>query len=284
MKMFVLKPAVVLCWVALFALASCDNELDLRNNETEEAQIAENASLGENETDDVLEMLDEVESALDPNAGGRTAGWKYPCAQVTNDAQARIITIDFGDGCAGPYGRQRRGKIFIAYSGAINDGVSNRIITFGNYVVNNRGLSGTIELRDISTNTDGTVQSVKRLTNLTVTFPNGGSMVYNGSRTRTWLEGVRDGDPTNNVFEITGSIEGVATNGRTFTHRIIEPIISDWSCRAAGNFARVAGVVEVERLKGFVSRKRTVDYGDGTCDNQITVTIGNRTFVVTVQE
>lgn len=284
MKMPFLKTSVALFLVALFALVSCDNELDLRSNETEEAQLAEDASLGENETDDVLEMLDEVETSLDPSSGGRSASWSYACAEVTNNEQTKIITIDFGDGCVGPYGRQRRGKIFIAYSGTVNDGISNRIITFENYFVNNRGISGTIELRDISINTDETVQSTKRLTNLTVTFPNGRSIVYNGSRTRKWLEGVRDGDPSNNVFEITGSIEGVATNGRSFTHRIVEPIISDWSCRAAGNFARVAGVVEVERLRGFVNRKRTVDYGDGTCDNQITVTIGSRTFVVTVQE
>jgi hypothetical protein len=284
MKMYFLKLSTVLCLIALFGLAACDNELDLRSNETEEAQIAEAASVGENETDEVLELLDAAETALDPASNGRAATWDYPCAELTNDETAKIITIDFGDGCVGPYGRERSGKVLIAYSGVVNDGVSNRIITFENYEVNNRSVTGTIELRDISENTDGTLESTKRLIDLTVTFPNGESIVYNGSRTRKWLEGVRDGDPSNNVFEITGSVEGVASNGRTFTHRIVEPIVVDWSCRTAGNFARVAGLVEVERLRGFVNRTRSVDYGDGECDDQITITIGSRTFVVTVQD
>jgi hypothetical protein len=283
MKTIFFKSGLLATLLISFALSSCDNELDLRSNDEEEAEIAENASVGENESDEVLEITEQVEASLDGSlTAGRSATWNYPCATVTNDKTSRVITIDFGTGCIGPYGRERSGKVFIAYSGAINDGISNRIITFENYVVNNKGIAGSIELRDIATNDDGTVQSTKKLVALTISYPNGESMVYNGSRTRRWLEGIRDGDPANNVFEITGSVEGIATNGRTFTHRIVEPIISDWSCRAAGKFARVAGLVEIERLNGFVSRKRIVNYGSGECDNKITVTIGNRTFEITV--
>jgi hypothetical protein len=136
-------------------------------------------------------------------------------------------------------------------------------------------------LRDIQENVDGTVQSTKKLVALTISFPNGESMVYNGERTRLWLEGVRDGDPSNNVFQTTGTIEGIGSNGRTFSHKIVEPIISDWSCAAAGSFARVSGLVEIEKLNGFVSRKRSVNYGDGECDKKITITIGDRTFEIT---
>ncbi len=282
MKTSFLKSSLLAVLFAGLTLSSCDTERGLRNNEQEEADLAEDAAVGENESDDVLEITDQVEISLDGALpAGRAATWDYPCAVVTNDTTNNIVTIDFGTSCVGPYGRERSGKIIIAYSGEINDGISNRIITFENYVVNNKGVSGSIELRDIQENTDGTVQSTKKLVALTITFPNGESMVYNGSRTRVWLEGVRDGDPTNNVFEITGTVDGIGSNGRTFSHKIVEPIIADWSCAAAGNFARVAGLVEIERLNGFINRKRTVDYGNGECDNTITVTIGNRTFVIT---
>lgn len=282
---FFLKTSLMAIFCVALAATSCSDDEALMDNETEEAEMAELASVGENESDDVLEVTDQAETSLAGSEAGRTAEWDYSCATVTNDTTANIITIDFGTTCMGPYGRTRSGKIIVNYSGgAINDGVSARIITFENYVVNNRAVTGSIELRDINENADGTISSTKKLIGLTVTFPNGQFVSFTGSRTRLWTEGVRDGDPANNVFEITGSVEGVWSNGRTFTHRITEKIVSDWSCAASGGFARVSGVVEVERLAGFVNRKRVTNYGNGDCDNIITVTIGTRTFEINVTE
>jgi hypothetical protein len=181
MKTSFLKSTLVAVLFAALTVSSCDTENDLRNNEQEEADLAENAAVGENESDDVLEITDQVEVSLGAAlSAGRSATWDYPCATVTNDETTNIITIDFGTSCVGPYGRERSGKILIAYSGEVNDGISNRIITFENYVVNNKGVSGSIELRDIQENTDGTIQSTKKLVALTISFPNGESMVYNG--------------------------------------------------------------------------------------------------------
>jgi hypothetical protein len=72
-----------------------------------------------------------------------------------------------------PYGRERRGKIIVTYSHAIGDSIANRIITFEDYFVNNKGVTGTIELRDIAINAQGNLQSTKRLIELTISFPNG---------------------------------------------------------------------------------------------------------------
>lgn len=260
------------------AATSCSDDEALMDNETQEAEMAQYASVGENESDDILEVLDQAEMSLEGDEAGKVSAL---CAVITNDEENNILTIDFGTGCVGPYGRTRSGKIIVAYSGTVNDGISNRIITFENYTVNNRGVTGSIELRDITVNEDGTISSTKRLVGLTVTFPNGQFVSYTGSRTRLWTEGVRDGDPSNNVFEITGSVEGTWSNGRRFTHTITETIVSNWACAAQGGFARVAGVVEVERLDGFVKRKRITRYGNGTCDNTIVVIIGTRTFEIT---
>lgn len=274
---FFLNMSLLAIFCLLLAVTSCSNDEQLMDNESDEAELAELSSTGENESDDVLEILDQVEMSF----GSESARTSELCATITNDAEAHILTIDFGEGCVGPYGRTRSGKIIVAYSGTVNDGVSNRIVTFDNYVVNNKAVTGSIELRDITLNEDGTISSTKKLVALTVTFPNGQSVSFTGSRTRLWTEGVRDGDPSNNVFEITGSVDGVWSNGSTFTHVIIEPIISDWSCAADGGFARVAGVVEIEHLRGSVKRVRKIIYGDGTCDNEFTVIIGKRTFEIT---
>jgi hypothetical protein len=278
---FFLKTSLMAILCIALAATSCSDDDTLMDNESDEAEMAELASVGENESDDVLEVLEQVETSFEGAEAGRVSEL---CATVTNDAENNILTIDFGSGCVGPYGRTRSGKIIVAYSGTINDGISNRIITFDDYVVNNRAVTGSIELRDITVNEDETISSTKKLVGLTITFPNGQFVSFTGSRTRLWTEGVRDGDPSNNVFEITGSVEGVWSNGSTFTHKITETIISDWSCAASGGFARIAGVVEIERLRGSVKRLRKIIYGDGACDNRITIIIGTRTFEITEVE
>lgn len=275
---FILKTSLMAIFCIALAATSCSDDENLMDNESEEAELTQLASVGEDDSDDALEIVEQAEISLD---GGESSRVSETCATITNDTENHILTIDFGEGCVGPYGRTRSGKILVAYSGTINDGISNRIITFDNYTVNNKAVTGSIELRDITVNEDGTISSTKKLVGLTITFPNGQFVTYTGSRTRLWTEGVRDGDPSNNVFEITGSVDGTWSNGRTFKHTITETIVSDWSCAASGGFARVSGVVEVERLGGFVKRKRITRYGDGTCDNVITVIIGTKTFEIT---
>lgn len=281
MKTAFLKPVFAFLFATIFVI-SCDKDDSFnQGSEQEEEQVIESASISEEATDDVLEIASLAEDELVADGGRTTTDL---CAVVTHDKENKTVTIDFGDGCVGPYGRERKGKIIVKYSSEIGDDIANRIITFENFFVNNKGVTGTIELRDVSINASGNMQSVKKLIELTISFPNGESMVYNGSRTREWISGAGDDDPTNNVYRITGSIEGKSTSGRSFTHEIVEPIIADWSCAAQGKFARVAGVVEMTRLGGYTNRKRTVDYGDGECDNTIVVTTFRRTYTLTIEE
>jgi len=281
MKLNVVKPFYVVALSVTLIFSSCDRQNELgQGTDQEEEQTMESASIGEEASDDILEVAYSTEVDLKSSENGRRAS---TCGTVTNDKENKIITIDFGDGCVGPHGRERSGKIFIKYSGEIGDSTTNRIITFENFFVNNKGVTGTIELKDISLNDNGYLQSVKRLIDLKITFPNGQFIIFNGSRTREWLEGRGDGDASNNVFRITGSLEGRSSTGRSFTHEITTPIIADWSCAAEGNFARVSGVVEMTKLGGYVKRKRIVDYGDGTCDNIITIKTIRRTYTVTVE-
>lgn len=281
MKSTLLKPIFAFL-LAIILLSSCDRDESFnQGSEQEEEQTVESASVSEDASDDALEIASQAEAQL-VASGGRTGS--ELCATITHDKQNKTVIIDFGDGCVGPYGRERKGKIIVTYSSIVGDNIANRIITFDGYYVNNKGITGTIELRDVSVNASGYLQSVKKLIDLTITFPNGESMVYNGSRTREWISGEGDDDPWNNIYRITGSVEGKSTNGRSFTHEIVEPVIADWSCAAQGNFARIAGVVEMTRLGGYTSRKRTVDYGDGECDNIIVVTTFRRTYTVSVEE
>lgn len=266
-------------FTAVIMAASMVSCKDRSEDFSDEESIMENASVGDNEADDASQISYTAEFE---NKSGRTEKSLPACAVVTNDKTAKILTIDFGVGCVGAYGRTRSGKILIAYSTTLGDSLSNRIITFENYKVNNKSVEGTVEVRDISINPAGNLQSTRRVTNLKITFPNGKSVTMNGSRTREWIAGRGDNDPTNNKFKITGTLTGVSSTGRTFTHEITSPIIVDFACAKLGNFARVQGVVETTKVGGYGDRKRTVDYGDGTCDKTITITTFRRTYTITV--
>jgi hypothetical protein len=272
--------SIFIMLLAATGLTSCDREDRIKQGTNEEEeQTIESASIGEDASDDALEITAQAENQV-AASGGRTNS--ELCATITHDDVNKKVIIDFGEGCIGPYGRERKGKIIVTYSSEVGDSIANRIITFENYVVNDKGVTGTIELRDVSVNGFGNLQSTKRLVALTISFPNGEQVIFNGSRTREWISGAGDGDRNNNVYRITGSVSGESTTGRSFTHEIVEPIIADWSCAAQGNFARITGVVEMTKLGGYINRKRTVDYGNGECDNTFVVTTYRRTYVVTV--
>ena len=138
------------------------------------------------------------------------------------------------------------------------------------------------QFRQIIKNSTGNLQATRRLTNLKVTFQNGRYITFNGDRIREWIGGAKNSDPNDNVYKITGIITGISSTGRTITHTITTPIIVDFACAKLGNFARTKGVVETTKIGGYADRKRTVDYGDGTCDKTITVTTFRRTYTITV--
>jgi hypothetical protein len=246
---------------------------------SDEEAITENSAIGDNEADDASQIS--YSGEFDSKTG-RTEKSLPSCAIVTNDKDKKMLTIDFGSGCVGAYGRTRSGKIIILYNSTLGDSLANRTITFDNYKVNNKSITGMIELRDISKNVEGNLQATRRVTDLKITFPNGKFVTFNGSRTREWIAGAGDTDATNNKYRITGTLTGISSTGRTFTHEITVPVIVDFACAKAGKFARVAGVVETTKVGGFGERKRTVNYGDGTCDNEITVITFRRTYTIKV--
>lgn len=269
-----LRKITVAAIVMTMSMVSCK---DKSEDFSDEEAITENSAVGDNEADDASQISYSAEFDA---KGGRSEKSLPACAVVTNDKAQKVLTIDFGTGCVGAYGRTRSGKIIMLYSSTLGDSLANRTITFDNYKVNNKSVTGMIELRDISKNPAGNLQSTRRVTDLKITFPNGKFVTFNGSRTREWTEGAGDSNPDNNKYRITGTLTGVSSTGRTLTHEITTPVIVDFACAKLGNFARVAGVVETTKVGGFGERKRTVDYGDGTCDNVITVKTFRRTYTI----
>ena len=274
---------LILAMITVYFTA-CDNEENTSiDTSDEDIEIFSEATIANTFADEDLELV-EILTETGLTSGGRSVSIHLPsCAVITTDQENMQIIIDFGASCIGPFGRERSGKIIVSYGGEFNDQMANRIVTFENYTVNNRSITGKILLRDFNRNESGHLTATRSLENFTVTFPDGNSVTINGSMLREWIEGEGDRDPATNVIRLTGAYEGISTRGVKFSHTITEPVIARFACRAQGGFLRTAGVVEMIRSAENRDRQRVrrIIYGDDTCDNTYTVVINQRAFTIT---
>jgi len=112
-------------------------------------------------------------------------------------------------------------------------------------------------------------------TSFTATVTNGkctsGSwtILWNCSRTLN----INLGDPNvlgDDVSTISGTASGTDRNGETFSVNITTPLRREMACRWV-----TSGVMTL-KLDG--KKDRTIDFGNGTCDNDATLTIDGNTF------
>jgi hypothetical protein len=197
---------------------------------------------------------------------------RFQCAEVTRtgDKASGTIRIDFGDGCKDNRGRTRRGVILISYTGEWRTVGSVWTITFENYFVNDVKLDGMRTVRNITTDTTRRRFQVD-LEDGSATWPDGRIARRRMHHIR---EHERDGNNILIRLIIYGTAEGNHRNGRGYTIEILEPLIYDRRCAAEGVIIPVQG----KKLIKHGNRQITVDYGDGTCDNVVTlININGRT-------
>ncbi|HYG01957.1 MAG TPA: hypothetical protein VD927_05890, partial [Chryseosolibacter sp.] len=188
----------ILAAVILMTILSCKDELDKVNAIDQELEVMKSSTLTEGIVDEELVTFDE---ATVSSEGGRE---KEDCPTVTKDIEAKTVTLDFGTGCEGPYGRVRSGKVIVTYSGWIHTGAT-KTISFDNYYVDGHKLEGTIAVVSLGRNDDGYLTTERTLNDFKVIFSGGETFTTTGSTTRAWIAGEGDGIPGNEKFEITGS-------------------------------------------------------------------------------
>ena len=260
---------------------------------------AEDNALAEDLFDDVLKNINEVAEEENLDGTGKMGNIDYTfsssCATITLDPPAwdtngvwnttfpKTLTIDFGSvNCTGNDGKKRRGKIISVFTGKYN--VTGTIITttLQDYHIDDYSVEGTKSVTNTGSNSfsivvDGLVAS-----------PDGSQEVtWSSTRTRTWIEGQNTGfwtpNPDNSccmffngilddVYSISGTAEGINREGRSFTVNITTPLRVEF----CGWIPEITeGVLEIQPKD---LKKRTVDFGDKSCDRQYMVIIKNKTY------
>ena len=197
------------------------------------------------------------------------------CATVTLDTTVtpKLLTIDFGTtNCLCTDGKYRRGIIQISFTGPYKDSGTVITHTFNNYFVNDHQILGTKTITNNGLDSNGFL-SYSVVVNGSIIKPNNaGTITWNSTRTRTWIAGMNTPALLDDKYLITGSASGTSASNVSYTMIITTPLQKNIGCK---HF--VSGVMEITPSG---KPTRIIDYGNGNCDNIITITVNNHTFTV----
>ena len=275
--------AIALVAVLFFSLTACDpakEEIKVTDTQLTETTTQEEVVDGYFEDVDAVSL-----EAFDiKGAGGGRMGRDRDttrtftrCATITHDKDAKTIVIDFGEGCEGPGGKVRTGKIIITYTS--RKYVPGAVWTFTpeNLMINGIAIEGVKTVTNVSASEDDYVSLNKVLTGGKATWPDGTFATRESSKTVTWI---REANPINDEFHVTGEASGVNKEGLGYSMEILSKMIYKRKCRMEGVHIAVQG------LKSFTKGEENIliDFGDGACDNLITVTKDGESKVIDVTD
>lgn len=242
-----------------------------------ETQSASDNSFAESTNNDITSISAQSE---DNGVGGTFNDSTYsymlsPCATVSINtfSSPKKIIIDFGStNCLCYDGKYRRGKILVSFNGLYRDSASTHTITFDNYFVNNYNVDGNQTVVNNGHNDNGNLTFSIQI-NSTITDTAGNKLTYTSTRTREWVEGESTQGLFgwhDDVYSITGTASGVAFDGTQFSSNIKNALIVALNCRWIEQ-----GSIEFTPAGKLT---RTIDFGNGDCDNKATVSIGGASF------
>lgn len=257
---------------------SCRKKEDEKDTDTSSA--SDNA-LAEGTYNDVNNIADEAASGslssyLTPTQSDEKSIMST-CAIITNDTTVspRLLTIDFGaTNCMCSDGRNRRGKINVAYNGQYKDSASTHTITFTNYYVNDNQILGSKTVTNNGHNSSGNLTFSISVNGQIIKASGGGTITWTSTRTREWIQGELTPTWFDDVYLITGSANGTNAAGNSFSMAITSALRKEIGCRHI-----VSGQLT---LTPSGKPTRYVDFGSGACDNQATVTINGNVYNITL--
>ncbi len=185
------------------------------------------------------------------------------------------IVIDFGTGCTGPNGRVRKGKINVEFKGRRFMPGSMVTITTDGYSVDGIKIDGT----RTEMNSTGSTEEAPKFTiteDVTVTFLDNTTATRTSTRTRTWN---RAANPLQDSWSVTGSATGTTRKGVEYVMTITNPLIFKRECAILSKM-----VLPVQGTKELIvgTKKITTDFGDGSCNTTITITVNGRSKEINV--
>jgi hypothetical protein len=191
-------------------------------------------------------------------------------------------TIDFGtEGCTLENGNVLKGKINLRFSANFTTSEQTITYSFDRFFHNGTKIEGSKTIVRSLKGTD-LLESAHPVfvcaVDMTVTFEDGKIYSRTGKRIREMTEGYSTLDNwEDNVFLITGSDSTSNTNGDSWSSTIQTPLRYEVACKRP---FPISGTV----LKTKNDVLTMVDFGNGTCDNLVTITTGGKSTSIELKK
>ena len=280
-----MKTKTLLYTLAIFAIVSIIISSCEKNSvESLEIEIAKDDAFSASLFDDVFI---EVENAMENMEyriydGIKKSASDVVCKTITiehpNDSTLwpRTVIIDYGEGCVGPNGRERKGKIIIVVNRHYLNADYFRTVTFDNYYVNGNKIEGIKTVINKGFNDSRNMYFSHSLSEGKVITPEGLELSKEYNRINEFVSGINTprfrGD---DEYMITGAASGINRDLISYTRTIIEPLHVASSCKWI-----LSGTVEI-----VADDRETaiLNYGDDICDDKATVTVGSSSLEINIR-
>ena len=274
--------AVFLSFTCLALLGSCKKDKTSDAITTDDKTFATDNARLEQTFNDVQNIADEAATTGALSNFKTTGGGVIlnGCATVTRDTISlpHTVTIDFGStNCLGNDGRYRRGQIVLSYTGGYRDSGHVHTISFNNYYVNDNQVIGTKTITNMGHNPAGHPYFTVSVNGAVILANSQDTVSWASTRMRTWVAGENTATRLDDVYEVSGSGTVTRPNNHSFNINITSPLKIALNCHWIKQ-----GVVEMTPVSPIQTLARTLDYGNGNCDNQATLTVGNNTYNITL--
>ncbi len=181
----------------------------------------------------------------------------------TESGYPKTIALDYGTGTELGNGKVIRGKIIINVSGPPLTNGSVKEISYEDFSIDSLGISGNKVITFIGDNTTSKVFS--STSSLMFTFADGSTMSKTSEKLRQWVSGIdTELDPKDDIIHITGSSSSVRSDGNEMQKLINEALVKTGNCKFI-----TQGIVTFTKTG---EPPAVLDYGDGTCDRNATIT------------
>lgn len=263
---------LILFGMAALSFQACKKESPDSDSQAM-TSVEESAQAEDDFTDSFSEISNlSAESSLLLSADGNTfstsaeAAFSNSCISVnispSGPAWPKTVTLDFGSGCSAD-NVTRKGKIVAVFTDRFKNTGAKVTISYDGYYVNNRKIEGSKTITNNGKNAAGNYNFGVALSE---SFTGSkGIFTRTASRNIEWVEGSETYSPSDDVFSITGTASGSNSAGKSFSSTITKALIKKAACRFI-----VAGTIE---FKAGSSATHILDFGNGDCDANATVTV-----------
>jgi len=205
---------------------------------------------------------------------------RSPSATLQIPQGTIVIYFDSTASCLDTVGVRRSGTLLVNYVGRRYAAGSSRTTTCQQYRYNGIAISGTCRMTNLTDSTTKPFLFTQDFTAGLVRYAAGTTVTRTQRWTAQWNKAAVAPGDTVGHYLAGGTANGVIKDSVMYQTVVNEDLISTYPCSTAASRIAVTGS-KTWRIgnNGFY-----IDYGAGTCDNDVTVTYNGKSKTVTINQ